>query len=50
MMRADRSKMNEDWDLLVSFLSGSWAELAGETGVLNLNSAVRLSEIRVVSS
>ena len=26
--------MNEDWDLLVSFLPAKWAELAGETGAL----------------
>ena len=29
-----RSKMNEDWDLLVSFLPNQWKELAGETGAL----------------
>ena len=26
--------MNEDWELLVSFLPGNWQELAGETGAL----------------
>ena len=26
--------MNEDWDLLLSFLPRKWAELAGETGAL----------------